>query len=142
METDPDHSEPDWVSLARSVAINMKHHVISPEHMFLAHMGSSRSLLPGLLLKLGCEVDILKNMVEQILFYSDPGLEQENMPLTRSAEEVLKLGYLSSRKRQANEIHERDLIWGLFEYNHSILGMLLDQRWGISVAKVKAVLFE
>lgn len=140
MDSASEHNAPDWMGRSRVEAERMGHHFIAPEHIFLAWAHSKEAKLPALLAELGCSIEEMVQIIERIMEHADSGRPGKNIPLTRSAEEMLKQTYLESRSRKAEAIEERDVILGMLQDRKGVLSIVMKQRWDVGYEEVRAIL--
>lgn len=136
----PENNGPDWIGRSRVEAENLGHHFIAPEHVFLALADAKETKIVDILAQLGCHVEEMAQVVKKIMTHVDPGKSRVNIPLTRSASNMLKHSFLESRSRKADAIDERDILLAMLQDRQSILAIVMKQHCGIGYEEVKAML--
>lgn len=139
MGSAPENSAPDWIGRSRAEAERLGHNFIAPEHVFLAMAHAKEARVSAVLSQLGCSVEEAAQVIEQIMEHVDPGKPGINIPLTRTAEEMLKQSVLESRSRKANEINEHDVLLGMLQDRSGLIAMVMRQRWRVGYEEVRAI---
>jgi ATP-dependent Clp protease ATP-binding subunit ClpC len=140
MDAASGNSEFDWINRSRSEAERMGHHFIAPEHVFLAMAHAKEAKVSGVLAQLGCSVAEVARIIENIMEHVDPGKPGKNVPLTRSAEEMLKHSLLESRSRKAFAIDEYDVLFGMLKDRSGVIAVVMKQRWHNGYDEVRALI--
>ncbi len=140
MDSASGNSAPDWIGRSRVEAERLGHHFIAPEHVFLAMAYTQEAKVSGVLAQLGCSVDEMARVIEKIMEHVDPGKPGKNIPLTRSAEEMLKQSFLESRSRKANTIDEHDVLLGMLQDRSGVIAMVMKQRWSVGYEEVRSII--
>jgi ATP-dependent Clp protease ATP-binding subunit ClpC len=127
----------DVLSYSKEEAERLGNSAIGTEHLFLGILREGEGIAVDILISLGVDLyDIRKNIEKQIKSDSITDLDQNNIPLQRSAERVLKLIYLEAKALKNNTIDTSHLLLAILKDENSMVTKILDDQT-IDYNKVK-----
>ena len=87
----------DVIRLSREEAIRLGHDYIGTEHLLLGIIREGEGLAVKILKNLGTDLYKLKKGIEDTVRSSSSTLTIGNIPLTKQAENVLKISYVEAK---------------------------------------------
>ncbi|RUT79802.1 ATP-dependent Clp protease ATP-binding subunit [Ancylomarina longa] len=127
----------DVLSYSKEEAERLGNTAIGTEHLFLGILREGEGIAVDILISLGVDLyDIRKSIEKQLKSDSISELDQENIPLQRSAERVLKLIYLEAKALKNNTIDTSHLLLAILKDEKSMVTQILDDQ-SIDYNKVK-----
>nr|WP_320119708.1 ATP-dependent Clp protease ATP-binding subunit [uncultured Marinifilum sp.] len=127
----------DVLSFSKEEAERLGNSAIGTEHLFLGILREGEGIAVDILISLGVDLyDIRKNIEKKIKSDSITDLDQNDIPLQRSAERVLKLIYLEAKALKNKTIDTSHLLLAILKDNDSMVTQILDDQT-IDYNKVK-----
>ncbi|WP_245625993.1 Clp protease N-terminal domain-containing protein [Marinifilum fragile] len=127
----------DVLSYSKEEAERLGNSAIGTEHLFLGILREGEGIAVDILISLGVDLyDIRKNIEREIKSDTITDLDQNNIPLQRSAERVLKLIYLEAKALKNNTIDTSHLLLAILKDDKSMVTQILEDQT-IDYNKVK-----
>ena len=127
----------DVLSYSKEEAERLGNNAIGTEHLFLGILREGEGIAVDILISLGVDLyDIRKNIEKNLKSDAISDLDQNNIPLQRSAERVLKLIYLEAKALKNNTIDTSHLLLAILKDEKSLVTQVLEDNT-IDYNKVK-----
>ncbi|PKQ66993.1 ATP-dependent Clp protease ATP-binding subunit [Labilibaculum manganireducens] len=127
----------DVLSYSKEEAERLGNNAIGTEHLFLGILREGEGIAVDILISLGVDLyDIRKNIEKNLKSDTISDLDQNNIPLQRSAERVLKLIYLEAKALKNNTIDTSHLLLAILKDEKSLVTQVLEDNT-IDYNKVK-----
>ena len=127
----------DVLSYSKEEAERLGNSAIGTEHLFLGILREGEGIAVDILISLGVDLyDIRKNIEKSLKSDDISELDQNDIPLQRSAERVLKLIYLEAKALKNNTIDTSHLLLAILKDEKSLVTQVLDDNT-IDYNKVK-----
>ncbi len=117
----------DVIRLSREEALRLGHDYIGTEHLLLGIIREGEGLAVKVLRNLGCNLVKVKRAIEDSVRPSSASVMPGNIPLTKSAEKVLKITYLEAKLYKSNVIGTEHLLLSLLREDENIAAKALEQ---------------
>ncbi|WP_372751080.1 ATP-dependent Clp protease ATP-binding subunit [Labilibaculum sp.] len=127
----------DVLSYSKEEAERLGNNAIGTEHLFLGILREGEGIAVDILISLGVDLyDIRKNIEKNLKSETISELDQNNIPLQRSAERVLKLIYLEAKALKNKTIDTSHLLLAILKDEKSLVTQVLENN-SIDYNKVK-----
>ncbi|PKQ60607.1 Clp protease ClpC [Labilibaculum filiforme] len=127
----------DVLSYSKEEAERLGNNAIGTEHLFLGILREGEGIAVDILISLGVDLyDIRKNIEKNLKSDAISDLDQNNIPLQRAAERVLKLIYLEAKALKNNTIDTSHLLLAILKDEKSLVTQVLEDK-SIDYNKVK-----
>lgn len=127
----------DVLSYSKEEAERLGNNAIGTEHLFLGILREGEGIAVDILISLGVDLyDIRKNIEKNLKSDAISDLDQNNIPLQRSAERVLKLIYLEAKALKNSTIDTSHLLLAILKDEKSLVTQVLEDKT-IDYNKVK-----
>lgn len=117
----------DVIRLSREEALRLGHDYIGTEHLLLGIIREGEGVAVKVLKNLSVDMIQLKKSIEDTLSPSGTTLSVGNIPLTKSAEKVLKITYLEAKLYKSDIIGTEHLLLSLLRDEENIAAQILSQ---------------
>lgn len=117
----------DVIRLSREEALRLGHDYIGTEHLLLGIIREGEGIAVRILKNLGIDLHKLKRAVEDTVRTSGGTLTIGNIPLTKSAEKVLRITQIESKIYKAEVIGTEHLLLSLLRDEENIACQILHQ---------------
>jgi len=117
----------DVIRLSREEALRLGHDYIGTEHLLLGIIREGEGVAVKVLKNLSVDLIPLKKSIEDTLSPSGTTLSVGNIPLTKSAEKVLKITYLEAKLYKSDIIGTEHLLLSLLRDEENIAAQILLQ---------------
>jgi ATP-dependent Clp protease ATP-binding subunit ClpC len=111
---------------AREEALRLGHDYIDTEHLLLGLLRLSEGLAISILRNLGCELQELKDFIEDHVEESGATMKIGNIPFTKRAERVLKVSYIEGKNFNSEIIGTEHLLLALTKEEEGIGAQVLN----------------
>ncbi|WP_461633653.1 ATP-dependent Clp protease ATP-binding subunit [Labilibaculum euxinus] len=119
----------DVLSYSKEEAERLGNNAIGTEHLFLGILREGEGIAVDILISLGVDLyDIRKNIEKNLKSDTVSDLDQNNIPLQRSAERVLKLIYLEAKALKNNTIDTSHLLLAILKDEKSLVTQVLEDN--------------
>ncbi|WP_461629380.1 ATP-dependent Clp protease ATP-binding subunit [Labilibaculum euxinus] len=119
----------DVLSYSKEEAERLGNNAIGTEHLFLGILREGEGIAVDILISLGVDLyDIRKNIEKNLKSDTVSDLDQNNIPLQRSAERVLKLIYLEAKALKNNTIDTSHLLLAILKDEKSLVTQALEDN--------------
>ena len=81
------------LKLSKELSLKMGHSYVGSEHVLLSIINDNNGKASNTLIALGCNLEIMKKTLNEVLSSSSITTSTEHLPLTRRAERILKNAY-------------------------------------------------
>ena len=115
----------DVIKLSREEAIRLGHDYIGTEHLLLGIIREGEGIAVKVLKNLGVDVYKLKKSIEDTLKTSANSGGNNNIPLTKQAEKVLKITFLEAKLYKSDIIGTEHLLLSLLRDEQNIASQVL-----------------
>jgi len=131
----------DVIQFSREEAIRLGHDYIGPEHLLLGLIREGVGKAIKALVNLDVDTVRLKKSVEDVIRNTSVGVGMErsvtgNIPLTKPAENVLKLTYVEARILKSDLIDTEHLLLSILKDSENIASQIL-LKYSVDYEKVK-----
>ncbi|MCX6639397.1 MAG: ATP-dependent Clp protease ATP-binding subunit [bacterium] len=110
---------------AREEALRLGHDYIDTEHLLLGLLRLSEGLAISILKNLGCDLQELKDAIEEFVEHSGATMKVGNIPFTKRAERVLKVSYIEGKNFNSEIIGTEHLLLALSKEEDGIAAQAL-----------------
>lgn len=110
---------------SREEAIRLGHDAIGTEHLLLGILRLGEGMAVRLLTSLGCDVDDLRDALEETAGTGSTTLKIGNIPFTKRAETVLRASYLEGKNYNSEIIGTEHLLLALLKDEESLAAQVL-----------------
>lgn len=110
---------------AREEALRLGHDYIDTEHLLLGLLRLSEGLAISILKNLGCELQELREAIEEYVEPSGATMKIGNIPFTKRAEKVLKVSYIEGKNFNSEIIGTEHLLLALAKEEEGIAAQVL-----------------
>ncbi len=111
---------------AREEALRLGHDYIDTEHLLLGLLRLSEGLAISIIKNLGCDLNELKEAIEEFVEPSDATMKIGNIPFTKRAERVLKVSYIEGKNFNSEIIGTEHLLLALTKEEEGISTQVLN----------------
>ncbi len=101
------------IQYSREEALRLGHDFIGTEHLLLGIIRLGDGLAVQILHNLGCDLDELRESVEEMVDTTRGTMKIGNIPFTKRAEKVLKLSYIEGKSYSSDIIGTEHLLLAL-----------------------------
>ena len=132
------------LSYSRDAAIRLGQGYIGTEHLLIGLLEDKDNLATSILSELISDIDLLKREIENSISNAKnrgSSGTTKTPPLTRGAEEVLRIAQLEAKKFKSKNIEPEHILLGLLRQNKSFAGRVLEKN-GVSYEDAKESLME
>ena len=123
------------IQLSRDEARRLGHDYIGSEHLLLGLIREGEGIAISILERLGCDLDEIKNAIEDAIGVSGETQTYGNIPFTRRAEKILKFAYNEAEKYKSDIIGTEHLLLALVKEKDGIAGQVL-QTFDVSYESI------
>jgi len=111
---------------AREEALRLGHDYIDTEHLLLGLLRLSEGLAISIIKNLGCDLQELKDSIEEFVEPSGQTMKIGNIPFTKRAEKVLKVSYIEGKNFNSEIIGTEHLLLALAKEEEGIAVQVLN----------------
>jgi ATP-dependent Clp protease ATP-binding subunit ClpC len=127
------------IQYSREEALRLGHDYIGTEHLLLGIIRLGDGLAVQILQNLGCDLDEIREAIEEMMESSKGAMKLGNIPFTKRAEKVLKTAYLEGKNYSSDIIGTEHLLLALLKEEDSMTVNVL-HSFNASYETVKAEL--
>ena len=113
------------IQYSREEALRLGHDFIGTEHLLLGIIRLGDGLAVQILHNLGCELDEVREAVEEMVDTSKGTMKIGNIPFTKRAEKVLKVSYIEGKSYSSDIIGTEHLLLALLKEEDSMAAQVL-----------------
>ncbi len=128
----------DVISYSKEEAERLGNQFISPEHLMLGILRDGEGVAIDVLHQLNVDFPRVKQSIENHLKGDEP-IQNDNIPLLKSAERVLKLVHLEAKALKSSKINTGHLFLALLKEKSSIIWEIMAEE-NIQYQKIKQML--
>jgi len=128
----------DVISYSKEEAERLGNQFISPEHLMLGILRDGEGVAVDVLQQLNVDLPRVKKSIENHLMGDKP-IKNDNIPLLKSAERVLKLVHLEAKALKSSKINTGHLFLALLKEKSSIIWEIMAEE-NIQYQKIKQML--
>jgi ATP-dependent Clp protease ATP-binding subunit ClpC len=121
---------------AREEALRLGNDYIDTEHLLLGLLRLSEGLAITIIKNLGCELQELRESIEEFIEPSGATMKIGNIPFTKRAERVLKVSYIEGKNYNSEIIGTEHLLLALTKEEEGIASQVL-QSFGITYDNIR-----
>ncbi|MFH1735710.1 MAG: ATP-dependent Clp protease ATP-binding subunit [bacterium] len=121
---------------AREEALRLGHDYIDTEHLLLGLLRLSEGLAISIIKNLGCELQELKESIEEFVEATGQTMKIGNIPFTKRAEKVLKVSYIEGKNFNSEIIGTEHLLLALAKEEEGIAVQVLN-AYGITHESIR-----
>jgi ATP-dependent Clp protease ATP-binding subunit ClpC len=103
------------IQFAREEALRLGHDFIGTEHLLLGIVRLGDGLAVQILTNLGCDLDEIRESIEEMVDTSKSTMKIGNIPFTKRAEKVLKISYIEGKNYSSEIIGTEHLLLALLK---------------------------
>ncbi len=130
----------DVISYSREEALRLEHNYIGTEHLLLGIIREGKGKAVKALRDLGCDLDLLKKTIEEKVAKTAGIAVKGNIPLTKKAENVLKVTYLEVRLSNTDVIGTEHMLLSFLRTDDNIAARILQDDFSITYDAVRDAL--
>jgi ATP-dependent Clp protease ATP-binding subunit ClpC len=108
------------IQYSREEALRLGHDYIGTEHLLLGIIRLGDGLAVQILQNLGCDLDEVREAIEEMVETSKGAMKIGNIPFTKRAEKVLKTSYLEGKNYSSDIIGTEHLLLALLKEEESM----------------------
>ncbi|MBM3325332.1 MAG: ATP-dependent Clp protease ATP-binding subunit, partial [Calditrichaeota bacterium] len=108
------------IQYSREEALRLGHDYIGTEHLLLGIIRLGDGLAVQILQNLGCDLDEIRESVEELVETAKGAMKIGNIPFTKRAEKVLKTAYLEGKNYSSDIIGTEHLLLALLKEEDSM----------------------
>lgn len=123
------------IQFARDEALRLSHDYIGTEHLLLGLIREADGIAIEILHALGCDLDEIRNAVEDAGRVSNETITAGNIPFTRRAEKILKSAYVEAEKYKSDIIGTEHLLLALVKEKEGLASQIL-KSFGVTYEAV------
>jgi len=127
------------IQYSREEALRLGHDFIGTEHLLLGIIRLGDGLAVQILHNLSCDLDEIRESVEEMVDTSKGTMKIGNIPFTKRAEKVLKVSYIEGRNYSSDIIGTEHLLLALLKEEDSMAAQVL-HGFSVTYDAVKAEL--
>ncbi|MDZ7316403.1 MAG: ATP-dependent Clp protease ATP-binding subunit [candidate division KSB1 bacterium] len=127
------------IQFARDEALRLGHDYIGTEHLLLGLIREGEGMAIEILLSLGCDLDEIKQAVEDAGRVSGETMTLGNIPFTKRAEKILKSAYMEAERYKSDIIGTEHLLLALVKEREGLASQILTS-FGVTYEAVAAEL--
>ncbi len=127
------------IQYSREEALRLGHDFIGTEHLLLGIIRLGDGLAVQILHNLGCELEEIRESVEEMVDTSKGTMKIGNIPFTKRAEKVLKVSYIEGKNYSSDIIGTEHLLLALLKEEDSMAAQVL-HGFSVTYEAVKAEL--
>lgn len=113
------------IQYSREEALRLGHDFIGTEHLLLGIIRLGDGLAVQILHNLGCDLDEIRESVEEMVDTSKGTMKIGNIPFTKRAEKVLKVSYIEGRNHSSDIVGTEHLLLALLKEEDSMAAQVL-----------------
>jgi ATP-dependent Clp protease ATP-binding subunit ClpC len=113
------------IQFSREEALRLGHDYIGTEHLLLGLIREGEGIAVEILRNLGCDLDEIKNSVEDSLKSTGETMTIGNIPFTKRAEKILKMAYVEAEKYKSDIIGTEHLLLALVKEKDGVAAQVL-----------------
>jgi ATP-dependent Clp protease ATP-binding subunit ClpC len=113
------------IQYSREEALRLGHDFIGTEHLLLGIIRLGDGLAVQILHNLGCDLEEVRESVEEMVDTSRGTMKIGNIPFTKRAEKVLKLSYIEGKSYSSDIIGTEHLLLALLKEEDSMAAQVL-----------------
>ncbi len=113
------------IQYSREEALRLGHDFIGTEHLLLGIIRLGDGLAVQILHNLGCDLEEIRESVEEMVDTSKGTMKIGNIPFTKRAEKVLKVSYIEGRNYSSDIIGTEHLLLALLKEEDSMAAQVL-----------------
>ena len=98
------------LKLAKELSLKMGHSYVGSEHVLLSIVNDNTGNASNTLIALGCDIELMKKMLNDALSSTNVRTSTDHLPLTRRAERVLKNAYNEATKNGDSVANQNHLL--------------------------------
>ena len=120
----------DILAYSREEAVRLNNNHIGPEHILLGILREGDGIAIDSMMRLGVDLYDLKKSVEAKIRLKGENeiIDPENIPLLKSAENVLKVVYLEARAMNSSKVNTGHLLLAILRDETNIVTMTFNER--------------
>jgi ATP-dependent Clp protease ATP-binding subunit ClpC len=127
------------IQYSREEALRLGHDFIGTEHLLLGIIRLGDGLAVQILHNLGCDLEEIRESVEEMVDTSKGTMKIGNIPFTKRAEKVLKVSYIEGKNYSSDIIGTEHLLLALLKEEDSMAAQVL-HGFSVTYDGVKAEL--
>jgi ATP-dependent Clp protease ATP-binding subunit ClpC len=127
------------IQFAREEALRLGHDFIGTEHLLLGIVRLGDGLAVQILTNLGCDLDEVRESIEDMVDSSKSTMKIGNIPFTKRAEKVLKISYIEGKNYSSEIIGTEHLLLALLKEEDCMAANVL-MGFNVTYDSVKAEL--
>ncbi|HEY3295175.1 MAG TPA: ATP-dependent Clp protease ATP-binding subunit [bacterium] len=127
------------IQYSREEALRLGHDFIGTEHLLLGIIRLGDGLAVQILHNLGCDLEEIRESVEEMVDTSKGSMKIGNIPFTKRAEKVLKVSYIEGKNYSSDIIGTEHLLLALLKEEDSMAAQVL-HGFSVTYDAVKAEL--
>ena len=127
------------IQFARDEALRLGHDYIGTEHLLLGLIREGEGIAIEILQSLGCDLEEIKNAVEDAGRVSGETMTAGNIPFTKRAEKILKSAYVEAEKNKSDIIGTEHLLLALVKEKEGLASQIL-KSFGVTYDAVSTEL--
>ncbi len=127
------------IQYSREEALRLGHDFIGTEHLLLGIIRLGDGLAVQILHNLGCDLEEIRESVEEMVDTSKGTMKIGNIPFTKRAEKVLKVSYIEGKNYSSDIIGTEHLLLALLKEEDSMAAQVL-HGFSVTYEAVKAEL--
>ena len=127
------------IQFSREEAIRLGHDFIGTEHLLLGLMRLGEGLAIQIIQNLNCDLDEVRETIEEMVEPSNSITKIGNIPFTKRAEKVLKVSYIEGRNYSSEIIGTEHLLLALIKDEDGMAAQVL-KSFSVSYENVKSEL--
>jgi ATP-dependent Clp protease ATP-binding subunit ClpC len=127
------------IQFARDEALRLGHDYIGTEHLLLGLIREGEGIAIEILQSLGCDLEEIKNAVEDAGRVSGETMTAGNIPFTKRAEKILKSAYVEAEKNKSDIIGTEHLLLALVKEKEGLASQIL-KSFGVTYGAVSSEL--
>lgn len=113
------------IQYSREEALRLGHDYIGTEHLLLGLIREGEGIAIEILNNLGCDLDELKNSIEDAVKTTGDTMTVGDIPLTKRAEKILKMAYIEAEKFKSNVTGTEHLLLALVRESDGVAAQVL-----------------
>ncbi|MFQ5864217.1 MAG: ATP-dependent Clp protease ATP-binding subunit [bacterium] len=113
------------IQFSREEALRLGHDYIGTEHLLLGLIREGEGIAVEILRNLGCDLDEIKNSVEDSVKSAGETMTIGNIPFTKRAEKILKMAYVEAEKYKSDIIGTEHLLLALVKEKDGVAAQVL-----------------
>ncbi|MBN1558711.1 ATP-dependent Clp protease ATP-binding subunit [candidate division KSB1 bacterium] len=114
------------IQFARDEALRLGHDYIGTEHLLLGLIREGEGIAVEILHSLGCDLDDIKQAIEEAGRVSSDTMTLGNIPFTKRAEKILKSAYVEAERYKSDIIGTEHLLLALVKEREGVASQILN----------------